>query len=831
MRKTLILFWLSSLHLFSFAQENRLANRQANPAEIYHQLEKLGFLGTALYIAAHPDDENTRMISWLANDRMARTAYLSLTRGDGGQNLIGPELREQLGMIRTQELLEARHIDGGEQFFTRANDFGYSKNPEETLEFWNEEEVLKDVVRVIRQFKPDIIINRFNHRAPGTTHGHHTASAMLSVEAFAKAGRNNSFPTLELEPWQPKRLFFNTSWWFYGGRENFEKADKTNLLEVEIGSYYKHLGYSNNELAALSRSQHKSQGFGSRGSRGAQTEYLEFLDGSFPNDKSDPFSGINTTWTRVKGGSQIQTALNEILSSYNFKNPESSLPELVELRHKISKISNDHWRKIKLTELDHIIQQILGLYLEASTSARQATAGETINVDFEIANRSNQILSFNLPDSKLFLSEETSKVDANSRYNADLQIAINDFTPLTTPYYLKKAGTTGMYAVENPENIGKPELDAALQIPVVLNFRDVTIEYNVPVIHKRTDRVRGEVNEPFNIVPALSVGLNQEVYVFQSGQTQQVAVALQAFKDVSDVTVELELPKGWTAKSKESAELNLENNQQRQVLFDVTAPSDQSVGEITAIAKADGKIFKSEVILIDYDHIPDQQLVRPSTSKIVNPGLINLAKNVAYINGAGDRVAEAIEAMGSKVTRFEPDELPTSLANFDAVVVGIRAFNVEPQAMAAAQPLLDRYVKNGGTLIMQYNTSREIPSDALGPLEITLSRKRVTDETAKVKLLQKAHPALSKPNKITENDFKGWVQERGLYFPDAWAAEFTPLLSMSDPGEDALEGSLLIAEYGKGHVVYTGLSFFRELPAGVPGAYRLMANLLSLGVN
>ncbi len=831
MKRILLGYLCISLFHHTTAQENRLANRQANPAEIYHDIEKLGFLGTALYVAAHPDDENTRMISWLANEKMARTAYLSLTRGDGGQNLIGPELREQLGMIRTQELLEARNIDGGEQFFTRANDFGYSKTPEETLDIWNKEEVLADVVRIIRRLQPDIIINRFDHRTAGTTHGHHTSSAMLSVEAFELAGKKNALDGKlgDLQPWQPERLFFNTSWWFYGSRENFEKADKSDLLTLDVGSYYDYKGLSNNEMAALSRSQHKSQGFGSRGSRGSETEYLEFLKGSFPSDTTNPFSGINTTWTRVKGGSKIQTLLNEIQADYDFKNPEASLEKLLTMREMINKLKNDHWKKIKLSELDQIIKQILGLYLEASTGERQATPSETVEVNLEISNRSSRSLKFDLPSMDDFNALESVDVKANNTLEVPMQIKVKEDTAPTSPYYLKKSGSIGMYVVDQSENIGKPELEPAYSIPVGMTINGQKILYNIPVIHKRTDRVRGEVNEPFNIVPQLSVVLNQPVYIFRSGQTQQIQVRVKAYADAKNVSMKLDLPSNWSYEVDGKNNFDLKAGEEKTLTFKVEAPASQSVGEIIATATVDGKNYDQEVILIDYDHIPDQQLVRKNTAQVVNPDLTNLAQRVAYINGAGDQVAQAIEAMGSQVTRFEPRETPTDLGKFDAVVVGIRAFNVAPEEMASIQGTLKKYVESGGTLIMQYNTSRGISSDALGPLPITLSRKRVTDETAAVKFINPKHPLLNSPNKITSTDFENWVQERGLYFPDEWDEQFTPLLEMNDAVEDPTRGSLLVADYGKGHIIYTGLSFFRELPAGVPGAYRLMANMLSVG--
>ncbi|MFT5848917.1 PIG-L family deacetylase, partial [Psychroserpens sp.] len=385
-RLHLLLFALFSISLITAQQP-----KKPTSSEIHESIKKLNFLGSVLYVAAHPDDENTRLISYMSNDVKARTAYLSLTRGDGGQNLVGPEIRELLGVIRTQELLAARGTDGGEQLFTRANDFGYSKHPDETLAIWNKKEVLSDVVLAIRQFQPDVIINRFNHRTPGTTHGHHTSSAMLSVEAFDLVGDKNAYPKQlsRTNIWQPQRLFFNTSWWFYGSRENFEKADKSNLLAVDTGVYFPSSGLSNPEIAALSRSQHKSQGFGSTGSRGSQIEYIEIIKGDLPTDKTNIFEGIDTSWNRVEGGKAIGDILYAVEKNYDFKNPSASIPELMRAYLAIQNLENTHWKNIKTNEVKNIIAACAGLYLEVTANSNHATAGAVIDLNLEVINRSN----------------------------------------------------------------------------------------------------------------------------------------------------------------------------------------------------------------------------------------------------------------------------------------------------------------------------------------------------------------------------------------------------------------------------------------------------------
>lgn len=833
--KKLIFTFINALVILgnATAQENRLFPKQPNTSEIYHNLEKLGFLGTALYIAAHPDDENTRLISWLSNDKMARTAYLSLTRGDGGQNLIGPQLREQLGMIRTQELLEARHRDGGTQFFTRANDFGYSKHPDETLDIWNKKEVLEDMVLIIRQFKPDVIINRFNHRTPGTTHGHHTTSAMLSMTAFEAAGEKSNYSSQldKLDTWKPERVFFNTSWWFYGSQEAFEKADKTNLLEIDAGTYYPWAGLSNSEIAALSRSEHKSQGFGSSGSRGSQTEYLEYLEGSFPTDKSDLFSGINTTWTRVSGGSTVQTLLNKILSNFNFKNPEASLPALATLHESISSLNDEHWKKIKLAELEDIILQITGIYLEATTRQQTVTDGDQVDLNIEVTNRSKQDISISLKGNTMIsLEEKTINTIPNSSNTIKGALKIPQYFPATSPYYLNEKGTLGMYTVKSLQERGKPELESPFGIQAQVMIHGITIYRDLKIHYKSTDPVRGEIHEPLNIVPAVSVSVQNPVYIFNE-DSQMIQVSMTANSNLKAGTIELCGPNDWDIKPSTIAFDPINSGTVRTYNFEVKPPQKASRGLVTGLVKIGDASYSTEVLSIDYDHIPDQQLVRNNEAQIVKPDLKNKATTVAYINGAGDDVATAIEAIGSKVFRFEPSEVPSDLSKYDAVVVGIRAHNVAATEMAALQERIDAYVKNGGTLMMQYNTSRRISPDALGPLSITLSRKRVTDENAAVTFLAPEHPILNSPNKITSTDFENWVQERGLYFPEKWDPAFTPILGMNDKGEDMTNGSLIVAPYGNGHVIYTGLSLFRELPAGVSGAYKLLANMISIGVD
>lgn len=824
-----LFFILTSISL-TYAQQPK----KPNSSEIYESIKKLNFLGSVLYVAAHPDDENTRLISYMANEVKARTAYLSLTRGDGGQNLIGPEIRELLGVIRTQELLTARAIDGGEQRFTRANDFGYSKHPDETLAIWNKEAVLGDVVLAIRQFQPDIIINRFDHRSPGSTHGHHTSSAMLSLEAFSLANDASVYPNQlkTTETWQAQRLFFNTSWWFYGSQEKFEKADKSNLIGLDTGIYFPSSGLSNPEIAALSRSQHKSQGFGNTGTRGSEMEYIELIKGTMPKDQTNLFEGIDTSWNRVEGGAQIGTVLKDVEANYDFKNPSASLPKLIEAYNAIQNLENSHWKTIKTKEIKDIIAACSGLYLEAVSETNQATSDETIQLKLEAINRSASkmtLVAFTNPNG--LQVEKGIELHENESINIKetFQIPNSNKTPITTPYWLIEKGTLGMYKVADNALIGKPETPDYFNVTFHINIVGTTIPYTKPVVYKTNDPVKGEVYKPFEIIPEASARISEKVIIFETNTSKEIPVSVKAGHKNLEGKVSLSVPSGWSVSPENHTIHILNKDEEQTVLFSVTPPTNQSEGFIKPIITVNGNTYSNELIEIDYDHIPYQTVLLPSESKVVRLDIKKKGENIAYIAGAGDVVPESLQQIGYSVTTLTPDNItPESLIGFDAIVIGIRAYNTV-EALKFKQTILFDFVKNGGNMVVQYNTSRGLVTDKLAPYKLELSRDRVTDEFADVKFLAPNHPVLNVPNKITQKDFENWTQERGLYFPDNWSKDFTPILSMNDKGESAKKGSLLVAQYGKGYYVYTGLSFFREFPAGVSGAYRLFANILSLG--
>lgn len=831
-RFTILLFTIFQLfNIVCNAQGITLEPKKPTASEIFENLKKLNFLGTVLYVAAHPDDENTAAIAYFANAIKARTAYLSLTRGDGGQNLIGPELREKLGVIRTQELLAARATDGGEQRFSRANDFGYSKHPNETLKIWDKKAVLSDVVWAIRTLQPDIIINRFDHRTPGTTHGHHTSSALLSVEAFKIAGNASEFKD-QLKyttTWQPKRQFFNTSWWFFGSEEKFEQADKSNMLRLDLGTYYPSLGLSNTEISALSRSQHRCQGFGNTGKRGANDSYFELINGTMPATQNI-FEGIDTSWNRVAGGNAVQKLTDRLIATYDFKKPSASIPLLMKVYTEIQKITNTHWKKIKTNEVKNLIAACAGLYLEGVTTSHLGTYGQQIDLKLEAINRSDA----NIKIEGATLTTNNQKIDIHGNLTNNIPLTATakftitkDFNE-TAAYWLREINTVGMYKVSDQKIIGNPETPIYNKISFKLNIAGTPISIEKPIRYKYNDRVKGEVYTHFEIVPPVAVSIPSKVFIFSEEKPKQITVNVTSNKNNFEGSVFLKHGKGWTV-TPQKIDIAMNKNESKLVIFTVTPPNNEDESYITPTVTYEDQEYQKEMVQIKYDHIPTQTLVLPSKTKVVRLNIKQKGKLIGYIKGAGDAIPESLAQIGYTVKNIDLTTLnPTSLQQYDALVLGIRVYNVVPELLSK-QAILLEYVENGGTLISQYNTvPRRKELDIKAPYTLKLSRDRVTDENSKVTILKPNHSLMNYPNKITKRDFENWTQERGLYFPNEWSSEYTPLLAMNDEGETSKKGSLLITSYGKGYYIYTGLSFFRELPAGVSGAYKLFANMLSV---
>lgn len=825
---------LLSVCCFPFPFQRAIAQAPVKPdaAEIFQALKKLNTLGSVLYVAAHPDDENTRLISWMANEKNLDVTYLSLTRGDGGQNLIGPEIRELLGVIRTQELLAARNVDGGNQFFTRANDFGYSKSPSEALRVWGRDSVLSDVVWAIRKLRPDIIINRFSADTASETHGHHTASAILSNEAFELAADPSVFPgqLAYVEPWQAQRLFLNTSWFFYDSREDFEKVmqNDTSLFSIDMGVYYPLLGKSNTEIAAISRSMHRCQGFGSAGSRGSEPEYLKLLKGEAGG--KDIFSGIDMSWSRIQGGAEIGKLMEELIGGYRLSDPAASLPVLLNIYRKIKALPEGFWKKKKLEETRNIIRWCTGLFLETVAGSPSATPGQELPVHIEAINRSSAEISL---DSIVFSTGEKwtggLELENNVSHKLEQPIHLPDSLKYTSPYWLREPWKEGMYTVEEQTLRGLPGTPAPVQARFFLRVEDAALSMNMPLVFKDVDPARGEVYSNFEVMPPVFLNLSESIYLFSSDEARVVEVTVKAGNAGITGKLGLGASEGWSVSPAEQDVLLDSPGQSKTYRFTVTPPPGPGQSTLQAVLTADGEPYHKDLVRIDYEHIPSQMVLKNSFAKLIRVNLEKKGERIAYIMGAGDEVPESLEQIGYRVDILNPSGITLGqLENYDALITGVRAYNTVEQ-LRFLQPVLFDYVQNGGTMIVQYNTNRGLVTDRIAPYPLELSRDRVTEENSEVTLLKPDHPLLNYPNKINQQDFEGWVQERGLYFPDSWDDAYVPLLSAGDTGESAKKGGLLVASYGKGYFIYTGYSWFRELPAGVAGAYRLFTNMISIG--
>ena len=808
-----------------------------SPAAILQQLRNFDTIGSVLYIAAHPDDEDTQLITFLARGRHYRSAYLSVNRGDGGQNVLGPEFGEELGVIRTEELLAARRLDGGEQFFTRAIDFGYSKDYRETLRIWDHQQVLADVVRVIRTFQPDVVIAGFSTNQTPGQHGHHVASAILAGEAFKLAGDPKAFPDQldSLKPWQPKRLLQNNR---FGGRGG---GNSSGGPRVEINGNDPVLGVSFGEIASRSRAMHKSQGFGNFGGfggGGARTANFLVLDGEPATN--DIMDGIDTTWSRVPGGVEIGKKADEIIAQFDTNNPSASMEALLKLREDLSALTSSLGGPLlyhKCEDLDRILQSCLGISVSTTVTNAEVVPGEVVELNFAVKLGSSWPVKWKSISTS---SKHTVPVpeNAQSKNAADRgELKLNGVTatlskdaPLSEPYWLRQEPGVGMFRVADADMIGRPENPPALPVAYDFQVGDRTLEVFDELVQAGTESSKFEARRTLKIIPPVSLRCEDEVKLFAPGSTREVTVEVTAAR--ADLTGELSLdtPDGWKAAPAIQSFLLASAGEQKKFSFTVTAPPQAATAQITARAKIGDKIYDNQRIEISYPHIPMQLLQPPARVKAVSLDLAIRGKKVGYIPGAGDSVAAAIKEMGYDVTLLSGDDLTTNrLKDFDAVVIGVRAFNVRTD-LVTRLPVLFDFVSNGGYLIEQYNRpGNDLKTDRFAPYSLRLSGDRVTDETAAMTFLAPDHPALNTPNKITSADFDGWIQERGIYYPNQWDDHWTPILASGDPGEAPLKGGLLVADYGKGHVVYTGLVFFRELPAGVPGAWRLFANLVSLG--
>ncbi|KQS34168.1 PIG-L family deacetylase [Dyadobacter sp. Leaf189] len=803
-------------------------NPTLSSSEIFQNIKKLNVLGSVLYIAAHPDDENTLMLSYLSKDQMVRTGYLSLTRGDGGQNLIGAEQGYNIGVIRTQELLGARRIDGAQQFFSRAYDFGFSKTRDETLNFWDAKKVQGDVVWMIRKFRPDVIITRFPPD-PRAGHGHHQTSAYLAEEGFKLAADPNAYPDQLkfVKPWQTKRLVWNT--YTPGFTNQQPTGEKSPFISIEIGGYNPVLGKSYTEIAAESRSQHKSQGFGSSPQRGERIDFFLHKVGQ-PAQKS-LFDDVDISWERVKGSEKVQALLTQTIRNFAVNKPSASIPDLLKINAELNKLDTSNiYVKTKKDEIRELIIQCAGLWFESNPADFSAVAGDVAAVNVSVIKRSDypvKLVSMNWigkdKDSLLNLS-----LNENELNNFGIKTKLPETLKLSQPYWLEKPIEKGVFQIDKQEDIGFPENRPETVTTFTFEIGGQLFSIPRPWIYKFADPAEGEIYRPFEIRPAVTTTIAEPVYIFASAEPKTVTMVVEAQKSNVSGVLKPQIPAGWKSVP-ESATFTLSNKYQQQYFsFIITPPIINQEVSLKAVATVNGETFDKSIRTIAYRHIPSQTIFPGSEAKLAKIDVKTTAKNIGYIAGAGDDVPTALRQMDCQVTMLNANGLSKDLSVFDAIVVGVRAYNTEDY-LTNYQGKLMEYVKNGGTMVVQYTIPGQKVKE-IGPFKIELGRERVTEEDAEMRFLQPDSPILNFPNKITKQDFEGWIQERGLYFAQDWDKQnYKALFSANDETESAKEGSLLYAQYGKGHYIYTGLSFFRELPAGVTGAYRLFANMISVG--
>lgn len=827
---------ISSLILLCFTFN--FATAQQTSAENLQKLQKLGTSPSVLYIAAHPDDENTRLLSYLSNELHLRTAYLSLTRGDGGQNLIGSETEEALGLIRTQELLAARRIDGAEQFFTRAFDFGYSKTPDETFRIWNRDSILHDVVWVIRKFRPDIIITRFPTTGEGG-HGHHTASAMLAVDAFTAAADPKRFTNQlkKCETWQAKRLYWNN---FMPSRD--EKTDTKNMLKVNVGAYNQALGLSMGEIASLSRSQHKSQGFGVKKQRGEINEYFSYLAGD--SAKSDVFENLPNRWNENKLASDLKTTIDALIAQFETANPNTSLPLLLKLAGELKTREKDPFFADKLKRVEELIYAVAGIFTDFTATSYEYTPGDSVSATFAFIKRNTcdakiRIKGF-AAHCNVSFSDSICSMPVNGLKEQKFSLAIRPESDLSNPYWLKLPHDEGRFVHPDFSYTGMPESEALLYAEVEFVFPGYVFSKRIPLQYKWVDPVKGELLRRVEIVPHIRATASLPIALNAGGETISIELQIEKVRKSAKGTIRID-PACLDGLLEEPESVSISNLSSKGKTVRFTLQMKPNRALMNGFSRdlffiyTDSLSGKTERIKttrrIVYDHIPTLTYHEDCRVRFVFAPMKRKVKQIGYVEGAGDEVAEALKGAGYNVKTLNDEEIRNlQPSQFEAIVVGIRALNSVEQ-MAEWMPYLLKYTEAGGTLVMQYNTRNWISDVKVqpGPHPFEISRNRVTNEGSEVKFNHPEHALMKSPNTILQSDFEGWVQERGVYFTEKEDSHYTNLLTMADPGEKDTGGSLIYTAYGKGHYIYTGLAFFRQLPSGVPGAFRLFANLLAVG--
>lgn len=802
-------------------------------AELHELLDRLNTVGTVLMLGAHPDDENTAVMAYFARGRHLRTVYFSATRGEGGQNRIGTEQGHLMGVIRTHELLEARRIDGGEQDFATVVDFGYTKTPEEALSVWGEETLLRDMVRSIRTVRPDVIVARFPPRPGSGGHGQHTAVGWTGPVAFEAAGDPRRFPELGLPPWRAERYYFNV--FTFGRRMEQQASQQPGRLRLELGEYDPVLGRSYAEIAGESRSMHRSQAMGASQRKGSVPTFFEYVAGSRASE--DLFDGIDTTWGRVEGAARVAESLALARDSYRPDRPGETLAHLLAAYKELKPLGGPDV-EYKRAELVRAIELAAGVWVDAAADRWDAVAGGDIEVTGSVLWRAPHAWRWTGTRLEGLVAADLGSagdLERNRIAQRSASVEIPAHACYSQPYWLPERPQGDAQCADLRDSPGPKTV-----LRAVFSFETpagIEVEIEKPVVYRWVDPSLGERTRPLAVVPPLTVAFARENRIFTDSKATDVAVRLASNRGPANATVALTAPDGWTVSPAQKEVRFERRGQEVTARFELTPPSRASGGELTATLTVGGRQIRSGMRTIEYGHIPATPVFPHAAMRVERLDVELLAREVGYVMGAGDKIPEALRELGANVTLLSAEDLAAGdLGRFDAVVTGVRALNTRPDLVAARERVLE-YVENGGTLVVQYNTASfrrggpgGAPTATLGPYPMTASRLRVTDEHAEVSFPAGAdHPLLSVPNRITADDFEGWVQERGLYFMSDWDERYDAVLACNDEGEDPVAGGMLYARYGKGAYVFTGYSWFRQLPAGVPGAFRIFANLISAG--
>ncbi len=773
---------------------------------LYGKLHRLQSLTSVLYVAAHPDDENTRLLSWLARGKHVRTGYLSLTRGDGGQNIIGGELGSALGLIRTHELLAARRLDGAEQYFTRALDFGFSKTARETFTHWDSAQLVRDIIHVMKRFRPDVMICRFPaSRMAG--HGQHEASAILAKAAVDQCDASE----------RPHRLLFNA--YRFGDRSTITEGQ----FALQVGQYDPLIGMGYGELAGRSRSLHKSQGAGTPSTPGTQPEYFETLYGEPPT--TSLFDGIDTTWNRINRP-DIGTAIQAVIDAFWTKPPADHVPALNRIRSMIATVDDPFWRGLKLKEIESVMASAMGLTIDASVPNAMALPGDSVSVSLRLVVRAPNVrlTKVHLPGMS---NTEVVALGTDQLVTRTYPIQIPEATAITNPYWLQKDPDGGLFTLETEEFLGEPTTPPELQCTVHLDVDGQPLTVRVPLSYKRLDPLKGDVIEELRVIPDVSIEPTSTLVLLRNGQGT-FGVRLRAFREMRNATLSV---RGSSGKPLTMVTFSMAANTDTLLSVPIQADLSDNIDVADIDVTHDGETFRHAVRVMQYDHLPTLQYLEPARLRIVGEPIGVTAKRIAFVEGAGETTPEILRTMGVRVDVVGTDVLLNTqqlLDTYDAVLVGIRALNTRTD-MTYVMPALMNYVQQGGTLVMQYNTSGNLQTTDIGPFPMKVTRNRVTEEDAEVEMMNPDHILMTSPNRLRADDFTGWVQERGLYFTGDQDGRYQQLLSMHDSDEAPQLGSLVYASYGKGHYVYCALSLFRNVPAGVPGALKLLANMISAG--